>query len=264
MDVAPCQKDLHAYSSSWLLQVEFCWASWLVSYSGLLGHCRKICFATKVGINCSFFQEAGLARVWVQYRTSSSPRLGPPRALCSVCADRLLQAFKALSWDGRNTNLPGWCLVPFWALSWPLLGTADPPPPVPRATVVPYKGLSGLGNKFQCLGYCPALSHPSMEFRKTSAYLDYPGICCEIEWSRASVSPLEVPKVFCIPNKIFVLVVSPLVNVNRETSSRKQSDSVNSAALCCSLDGAGAAHSDDARDGHAVLLLPSRLFQWQL
>lgn len=159
--------------------MEFCWASWLVCYSGLLGHCRKIYFATKVMINFSFFQ-AG----WSHTCVSSEQNIlfsqaGPfPRALCSVCADRHHQRFKAMSLDVRNTNHSMWCLMPFWALSWPLLGIADTPQPVPRATVVSYREVSGLGEiKFQCLGYCPSLSHPSLEFNKTSACLEYLGIC---------------------------------------------------------------------------------------
>lgn len=50
-----------------------------------------------------------------------------------------------MSLDGKSTNHSVWCLMPFLALSWPVLGIADPPQPVPRATVVSYMGLSGLG-----------------------------------------------------------------------------------------------------------------------
>lgn len=146
MDVAPCQQDLHAYSSSWLLEVEFCWASWLGCYSGLLGRCRKIYFATKVVINFSFLQ-AG----WAHTCASSVQNIlfsqaGPFQGLCALSVlTGTTRVFKGMSLDGRNTDRSVWCLMPFWALSWPLLSIADTPQPVPRATVVSYRGLSGLG-----------------------------------------------------------------------------------------------------------------------
>lgn len=112
MDVAPCQQDLHGYSSSWLLEVEFCWASWLGCYSGLLGHCRKIYFATKVMINFSFLQ-AGWAHTCassVQNILFSQALLSLPRALCSVCADRHHQGFQS-SEPGCKEHRP-FCVVP--------------------------------------------------------------------------------------------------------------------------------------------------------
>lgn len=146
MDVAPCQEDLHAYSSSWLLEVEFCWACWLVCYSGLLDHCRKIYFATKVRINFSFFQAGWACTCASSVQNILFSQAGPFQGLCALSVlTGNSRVFKAVSLDVRNTNHPLWCLVPFWALSWPLLGTADTPPPVPRATVVSYRGLSGLG-----------------------------------------------------------------------------------------------------------------------
>lgn len=147
---------------------------------------------------------------------------GPFQGLCALSVlTRHHQGFQSNEL-GCKEHRP-LCVVPDAFLS-PLLSTADIPHPLPQSNCCLLEGTeSAWGNKFQCLGYCPALSHPSIEFNKTSACLDYLGICCEIEWSRASVFPLEVPKVFCVPNKILVLVVSPFVNVNRETSSRKQS-----------------------------------------
>lgn len=184
-------------------------------------------------INFSFFQ-AGWAHTCVSSEQNILfSQAGPfPRALCSVYADRHHQRFKAMSLDVRNTNHSMWCLMPFWALSWPLLGIADTPQPVPRATVVSYREVSGLGEiNFSVWGivlHCLISPWSSIKLQPVWSILEY---VTEVQWSRALVFPLEVPKVFCIPNKIFVLVVSPLVNVNSGTSSRKQSLTLNSTAL---------------------------------
>lgn len=226
MDVAPCQQDLHAYSSSWLLEQEFCWASWLVCYPGLLGHCRQIYFATKVMINFSFFQ-AGCAHTCVSSgQNIIFSQAGPSQGLCALSVlTGTTRVFKAVSLDVKEHK--PLCVVPGAFLSSVLAFAQHSwySSACPQSNCSPLQGTKwAWGNKFQCLGYCPALPHPSVwssvKLQAVWIILEY---VIDIEWSTASIFPLEVPKVFCIPNKIFVLVVSPLVYVNRETTSRKQS-----------------------------------------
>lgn len=69
-----------------------------------------------------------------------------PRALCSVCADRHHQGFQSNECGCKEHKplhvVPDAFLSSVLAFAWKI---ADTPQPVPRATVVSYREVSGLG-----------------------------------------------------------------------------------------------------------------------